>query len=55
MVATYRPPMPDALTLATAVARSVGIAVGNDAGWVGIAELADLKLRVVVLDSLVSA
>ncbi len=47
-------PTPDALILATAVAGSAGIAVGNDAGWPGIVERADLKLRVVVLDLLVT-
>ena len=47
-------PTPDALILATAVAGSAGIAVGNDAGWPGIAERADLDLRVVVLEPLVS-
>jgi predicted nucleic acid-binding protein len=45
-------PTPDALILATAVDGSAGIAVGNDAGWPGIAERADLNLRVVVLDLL---
>jgi predicted nucleic acid-binding protein len=47
-------PTPHALILATAVAGSAGIAVGNDAGWPGIAERADLNLRVVVLDLLAS-
>jgi predicted nucleic acid-binding protein len=47
-------PTPDALILATAVAASARIAVGNDAGWPSIAERADLNLRVVILDSLAS-
>jgi predicted nucleic acid-binding protein len=47
-------PTPDSLILATAVASSAGIAVGNDAGWPAIAERADLKLEVVVLDALAS-
>jgi predicted nucleic acid-binding protein len=46
-------PTPDALILATAVAGSAGIAVGNDAGWPGIAERAGLNVSVVVLDPLV--
>lgn len=45
-------PTPDALILATAVAGSAEIAVGNDAGWPAIVERADLDLTVVVLDSL---
>jgi predicted nucleic acid-binding protein len=46
-------PTPDALILATAVESSARMAVGNDAGWPGIAERADLSLDVVVLESLV--
>ena len=46
-------PTPDALILATAVASSTRIAVGNDAGWPGVVERANLGLRVVVLETLV--
>lgn len=44
---------PDALILATGMASSARIAVGNDAGWPSIVERAGLGLEVVVLDSLV--
>lgn len=46
-------PTPDALILATAVAGSAGIVVGNDAGWPAIVQRAGLELRVVVLGQLV--
>ncbi len=46
-------PTPDALILATGMASSARIVVGNDAGWPGIVERAGLGLEVVILDSLV--
>jgi predicted nucleic acid-binding protein len=46
-------PTPDALILATAAVSSARIAVGNDAGWPGVVERADLGLRVVVLQALI--
>ena len=46
-------PTPDALILATAVAAGAGTAIGNDAGWPGVIERANLELRVVVLDGAV--
>jgi predicted nucleic acid-binding protein len=48
-------PTPDALILATAVEGSAAIAVGNDAGWPGIAERAHLDLRVVLLGQITGA
>lgn len=48
-------PTPDVLILATAVAGSAGIAVGNDAGWPSIVERAGLSLAVVVLGTVADA
>jgi hypothetical protein len=48
-------PTPDALILATAVAGSAGIAVGNDAGWPNIVERAGLSLAVVVCGTVADA
>jgi predicted nucleic acid-binding protein len=44
-------PAPDALILATAVAGSAGVVIGNDKGWPGLVDRAGLALRVVVLDA----
>lgn len=48
-------PAPDALILATAVAASATIAIGNDAGWPSVVARAELPLTALVLESLADA